>query len=123
METPKALRLEHDGVQFWIQKRWRRADGTLTDAGKKSLAVAARQAREHAGFDALKVFGVAQETAKAALLSCLVRVPNQPKPVEACFWCPRSMLRDWPFVARKIKEVEASFPFVGSKVIMPGGKA
>lgn len=36
-ETQKALQLEIDGVQFWIQKRWLREDGTLTAKGTESF--------------------------------------------------------------------------------------
>lgn len=32
-ETKKARQLEADGATFWIQKRWQRADGTLTPMG------------------------------------------------------------------------------------------
>lgn len=34
---PKALKLNHDGVDFWVQKKWMRADGTLTPSGVKSF--------------------------------------------------------------------------------------
>lgn len=34
---PKALKLNHDGVDFWVQKKWMRADGTLTASGVKSF--------------------------------------------------------------------------------------
>lgn len=39
-ETPKALLLEKEGAQFWIQKRWMREDGTLTEAGEKAYNTA-----------------------------------------------------------------------------------
>lgn len=35
-ETKKALLLKKDNKTFWIQKRWMRADGTLTPAGEKA---------------------------------------------------------------------------------------
>lgn len=35
-ETEKAYLIEKDGVDFWVQKRWVREDGTLTKAGEKS---------------------------------------------------------------------------------------
>lgn len=34
---PKALKLNHDNVDFWVQKKWMRADGTLTASGVKSF--------------------------------------------------------------------------------------
>ena len=36
-ETKKAFLLEKNNVEFWVQKRWRKADGTLTPAGLKSF--------------------------------------------------------------------------------------
>ena len=118
-ETDKALLLEHNGIQFWIQKRWRKADGTLTQAGKKAMAVAADYKRRHAEFDAAKTFNVERETDKALLLSCEVIVPNKSQRVQARFWVPRSMINDFRFVSRKIQEVEGSFAFVVTKVIWP----
>lgn len=35
-ETARAVLLEKDGVEFWVQKRWIRKDGTLTPAGEKA---------------------------------------------------------------------------------------
>jgi len=118
-ETERAKQLEHDGIQFWIQKRWQRPDGTLTLAGKKAMAIAADIKRRHADFDATKVFDVVYKTASAVHLSCKVEIPSYGKdsPVEARFWIPMSMICDYRFVAKKIKEVEESYPFIGTKVI------
>lgn len=35
-ETKKAYLLKKDNVEFWVQKRWVREDGTLTKAGEKA---------------------------------------------------------------------------------------
>ena len=35
-ETKKAYLIEKEGVDFWVQKRWVREDGTLTKAGEKA---------------------------------------------------------------------------------------
>lgn len=35
-ETRKALLLRENGKEFWIQKNWLRADGSLTPAGEKT---------------------------------------------------------------------------------------
>ena len=35
-ETKKALKIEKDGIYFWIQRRWLRADGSLTPAGENA---------------------------------------------------------------------------------------
>lgn len=36
-ETGRAKLLKKDGVEFWVQNRWLRADNTLTAAGVKSF--------------------------------------------------------------------------------------
>jgi hypothetical protein len=118
-ETGKGRLLEHDGIRFWIQKRWQRADGSLTPAGKQAMAIAAEYRRRHAGFDASKVFEVAAETERAVLLRCWVHLPYEERPARAQFWVPRSMVRDYHFVTQKVREVEMSFPFVSVKVIWP----
>jgi len=116
-ETDKALLLEYDGIQFWVQKRWRKPDGTLTPAGKKAMAIAASEQRRHANFDATKVFTVISMTAKAVLLECEIDIPNECQHTQARFWVPRSMIKNHLFVTKKVREVESSFPFVGTKVI------
>jgi len=118
-ETDKARLLLHNGIQFWIQKRWQKPDGTLTPAGKKAMAIAANDQRRNANFDASKTFTVIRETANAVLLECEVKIPNERQHVQARFWVPRSMLNNHIFVTRKVREVESSFPFVGTKAIWP----
>jgi len=121
-ETERARLLEHDGIQFWIQKRWQRADGSLTPAGKRSMAIAADYRRRHAGFDATKIFAVVGGTERAVQLRCEVDLPHEGRRAEARFWVPRSMTADYRFVAGKVREVENSFPFVGAKVIWPNSR-
>jgi len=116
-ETERAKYLEHDGIRFWIQRRWQRVDGTLTPAGKKSMAIAADDKRRHAGFDATKEFDVVMKTEAAVQLSCYVFVPNEKNYVKARFWIPLSMICDYRYVAKKVKEVEESFPFIGTRVM------
>jgi hypothetical protein len=118
-ETEKARLLEHDGIQFWIQKRWQKKDGKLTPSGKQAMAVAADYHYRHAGFDATKAFMVERWTERAVLLSCEVKVPNESCNVQARFWIPRSMINDYRFVSQKVREVESGFPFIGTKVIWP----
>jgi hypothetical protein len=120
-ETNNGRLLEYDGIQFWIQKRWQRADGTLTPAGKKAMAIAADCQRRHSGFDATKTFYVIRKTAAAVLLACQVKVPNETQNVQARFWVPLSMVKNYRFVSQKVEEVENSFPFIGTKVIWPQG--
>ncbi len=46
-ETPKALKLETpEGVEFWIQRRWMRANGSLTPAGDAARIKAEDEAAE-----------------------------------------------------------------------------
>jgi len=116
-ETEKGKQLEHDGIRFWIQKRWQYPDGTLTPAGKKAMAIAADYRRRHADFDATKTFDVVGKTKSAVLLLCNVKIPNEINYVQARFWVPLSMVCDYRFVANKVNEVEKSFPFIGTKVI------
>ena len=111
-ETEKGRLLEHEGIRFWIQKRWQRGDGSLTPAGKRSLAIAAA----HAGFDASKVFPMEAETERAVLLRCTVDMPHEGRQAQAQFWVPRSMISEYDFVARKVREIEERFPFAGAKV-------
>jgi hypothetical protein len=121
-ESHKALHVSREGVSFWIQKRWMRADGTLTKAGWKAYHIAAREYSQHPGFDALKEFEAMQETEKAVLLRCAVEHPDGQQ-TQVQFWLPRSMTRDFNFVSRKIYEIEQRFPFNGTRVKWSGCKA
>jgi hypothetical protein len=124
-ETEKAFLMNRDAVPFWIQKRWLvRKDGgmELTRAGWKAYHIAAREHWKHSGYDAEKEFGRLRETEKAVLLVGLVENPGAPggpdgfrETVE--FWIPKSMTGNWEFVSRKIKEIEAGFPFNGMRVV------
>jgi hypothetical protein len=115
-ETEKGLLMEKDAVPFWIQKRWLKKDGTLTAAGVKAYAIAAREHWKHWGFDALKSFSLERETEKAVLLRCEVELPHENRVARAEFWVPRSLTGDYGFVSRKVKEVLDRFPFAGAKV-------
>jgi len=118
-ETDRALLLEHNGIQFWVQRRWRKQDGTLTPAGKKAMAIVAKEQSRHANFDATKTFTVRNKTAKAVLLECEIKIPNERQHVMARFWVPNSMINNHLFVTRKVREIENGFPFVGTKAIWP----
>jgi hypothetical protein len=114
-QTEKAFLMEKDAVSFWIQKRWVKADGTLTPRGWKAYYMAARTHWKHFGFDALTEFERVRETDKAVLLRCVVERPDAPSAAVE-FWLPKSMTGNWNFVARKVREIEAGFPFVGTQV-------
>jgi len=116
-ETERAKLLMHNGIEFWIQKRWQKADGTLTPAGKKAMAIAASEKRRHGDFDATKKFNEVKRTASAVLLSCYVKIPNVVVYDLDQFWVPLSMVCDYKFVKKKVEEVENKYPFIGTKVI------
>jgi len=86
------------------------------------MAIAADQTRRHAGFDATKAFTVVSETAKAVLLGCEVDVPHDGQRVQVRFWVPRSMITNFQFVRKKVREIESGFPFEGTKAVWPEGK-
>ena len=118
-ETEKGLLMVLDAVPFWIQKRWLKADGTLTAAGWKAFHIAKREHWRHFGYDALKEFEMVRETEKAVLLRCAVEHHDgRVSPEE--FWLPRSMTCNWNFVAAKVREVEERFPFIGTRVRRSG---
>jgi len=118
-ETEKALLVNHNAVPFWIQKRWLKADGDLTKQGWKAYHIASREYWKHFGFDAMKEFEFVQETEKAVLLRCVVMLHDGAEQMQE-FWLPKTMLRNWNFVSKKICEVEAKFPFVGTYVKWSG---
>jgi hypothetical protein len=120
-ETEKGLLMVRDAVPFWIQKRWLKADGTLTQAGWRAYHMAAREHRQHFGFDALKEFRPVRQTEKAVLLRCVMEHPDGRTTTEE-FWLPLSMTGNWNFVAAKVKEVEARSPFIGARVRWKGAE-
>jgi hypothetical protein len=124
-ETDKALLMVHDGVSFWIQKRWLsnkyKDKCNLSPKGWKAFFIAKRKQTEHAGFDALKEFEVIRETDKAVLLKGIYEKQDD-STVNIQFWLPRSMARNFNFVAQKIREEEQKQPFVG-EVKWSGGAA
>jgi len=120
-QTEKALLVIHDGITFWIQKRWMKKDGSLTNAGWKAFHIAQRSHCQHIGFDALKEFEVKQEAKKAVLLRCVAESPGGKK-TNVEFWVPHSMTNNWNFVANKVRELEAGFPFIGTRIIWNGSE-
>jgi hypothetical protein len=119
-ETLKAMLMIHDGISFWIRKGWYNADG-LTSAGWKAFHIAKRAHCQHLYFDAMKEFEVMHKTEKAVLLRCEVESPVAKK-TQVEFWLPYSMTCNFEFVARKIREIECGFPFIGTRVKWSGGK-
>jgi hypothetical protein len=118
METEKALLVAHNGVAFWIQKRWMK-NGKLTPAGWKTYRDAEAARRLHFNFDALKEFELVRETEKAALLCCVMTAPNR-RNTNVRFWLPKSMADNWDFVEKKIRGLECECPYVNARVLWSG---
>jgi hypothetical protein len=78
--------------------------------------MAAREHWKRFGYDAEKEFEAVRRTEKAVLLRCAVELPDGGTEA-AEFWLPRAVTGNWEFVARKIKEIEAGFPFNGMRVV------
>lgn len=111
-ETKKAKLLEQDEVKFWIQKRWQRADGSLTPAGEHSFEEASERAAERAkGEKYYKISDlVERETDKAVMIKVDFDICNLEKTVTWSIWLPKSLLKNgyapsW-FLAKKIEQAE-----------------
>jgi len=120
-ETEKALLVVHNAVSFWIQRRWMK-NGKLLPAGMKAYREAEKKHWQHFEFDALKEFDQIRQTEKAILLSCAIELINGHKEYLQ-FWVPRSMINNWEFVSRKIKELEDGYPFIGARILWSGNNA
>lgn len=115
-ETKKAILLEKDDTKFWIQKRWLRADGSLTPSGQKSF----EQAKVNAEFDAEeKAKGkryykishlIERETEKALMIKVNVDLYNLERDIIWSIWIPKSLTVNGHvaggFLQRKIEEAQ-----------------
>ena len=115
-ETKKALKIEVDGVQAWIQRRWLRADGTLTAAGEKALAEAAEPK-----VTGIVVSHVIRETEKAVCIEVEYDLTNIEKNVTRSMWIPKSLISDdvipvW-FVNKKLDEIELALVGTGAMLV------
>ena len=114
-ETKKAVLLEKEGIKFWIQKRWLKADGSLTPAGEKSFKEAKTVAAEKTkGEKYYKISHlIEKETEKALLIAVNVDLYNIERDVKRTFWFPKSQMQDgfaaWWLLGKKIKEIESEF--------------
>jgi len=85
-ETKKAKLLEKGEVKFWIQKRWQRADGSLTPAGERSYEEAKEAGGEIKYVRTTMLTGkVIKETVKAVLF-------NAAGTVKGRTWWPKSQI-------------------------------
>lgn len=90
-ETNKALLLVRGNVEFWVQKKWYKADGTLTPAGEKSYQeglekynntrqnqINANKELQNGKVEGVAVYGdVKRETEKALLIE-IDKIGNKP---------------------------------------------
>ncbi len=95
-ETKKALLIENvDEVSFWIQRRWMRADGTLTPAGAAAENAAYEEIenpQEQQEPEAVKILAseVLAETEKAVRVSAFVEYSGVDAQIR--IWLPKSQL-------------------------------
>jgi len=104
--------IEKDGVKFWIQKKWLRADNTLTPAGERAFEQAKADLEEKAKGEKyynVKPF-IQKETEKAVMIAVNVDVCNIERNVTRNFWFPKSQMKngyaaEW-FLNKKIAETK-----------------
>ncbi|CAB5223336.1 hypothetical protein UFOVP380_38 [uncultured Caudovirales phage] len=64
-ETPKALKLDVDGLVFWVKKAWVGKTGNLTKKGQEALEAARFEAAQLAeGKQPVRVYAIHQELFK-----------------------------------------------------------
>jgi hypothetical protein len=130
-ETPKALLIEmEDGRQTWIQRRWMRADGTLTPAGQaaadkavtKTQHAEAKQSERQAETDRrnelIDLGAPARSSEKAVAYHARVCEPHTGQVIARLAWFPKSMSPDAGSFPRWL--IEAKAKDVGKDVI--GGR-
>lgn len=111
--TKKAHLIKIDGIEFWIQKRWLKADNTLTPAGLKSF----ENAKDFIKYNK-KYSEVAIEDYSEKCVKVLVDLEycNLEKSRNVFFFAPKSMLGksnskyiaslpNW-FIDKKLRETE-----------------
>jgi hypothetical protein len=69
--TEKALQLSEDGVSYWIQRRWLRADNSLTPKGEAARAAAiAGDGKNKRPFFKVKFRSIRDVSEKAVFVEC-----------------------------------------------------
>lgn len=118
-ETPKAVLLEKDGIEFWVKKQWVRADGTLTPAVAKAHKAAVEQKNirdaDAARLETLEHDGVpftpSWESDKAVGIDVDIDFYDAETNKRMRLFFPKSIVNDrgnipyW-FVQKKIQEME-----------------
>jgi hypothetical protein len=112
-ETKKALLIEKDGIQFWIQRRWMKSDNTLTPAGVKAFENKKSQIKKEKEY--INISGYFEDySEKAIKVNALLEYCDIEKDGNTYFFAPKSMLKNecelprW-FLIKKLKETEDYF--------------
>jgi hypothetical protein len=119
-ETSKALLITDEVNVAWIQKKWLRANGSLTPAGQKALEegkTLAQFEKEQSDFEkkTVRIFTVkAKETEKAVAFELMTIHPLTGDVVEKIAFLPKSMMTpegEFPkwIVNKKIEEMNNYF--------------
>lgn len=136
-ETRKAALIEKDGVDFWVQKRWIRPDGSLTAAGianyeraKASGGVTQRKEAEKAHRAKLEREGVSfrktWENDNAVATDIYYDLYDLEKDFKVRIFIPKKLLKEngnaplW-LVEQKIAEAEANLERYGGYMISNSG--
>lgn len=126
-ETDKALLIQDkDGREGWIQKRWRREDGTVSTEtfDKSHQEFKARKESRAAGVawrNSFHQVAIARETEKAVAVEADVEIANLEKSTRRTLWIPKSVMKDggvpgW-ILDKKVQEMKSEFPY-GAGVIV-----
>nr|DAH89341.1 MAG TPA: hypothetical protein [Caudoviricetes sp.] len=136
-ETKKAALVEKNGVDFWVQKRWIRPNGSLTPAAvsnyekaKKNGGVSARRKEEAEYRAKLEREGVpfvkTWESEKAIATDVLYDLFDLEKDVKVRIFIPKKLLKPngnaplW-LVKQKLAEAELRFERAGGYAIARSG--
>lgn len=136
-ETRKAALIEKDGVDFWVQKRWIRPDGSLTAAGisnyekaKESGGVTQRKEAEKAHRAKLEREGVSfkktWENENAVATDVYYDLYDIEENAKVRIFIPKKLLKEngnaplW-LVEQKLAEAEARFERSGGYMMTGSG--
>lgn len=128
-ETPKSYKINKDGLDFWVQKKWVREDGTLTPAGeqnykavkqvgtyadyRKNYKENIQKAKERLQKDGVK-FTPSGETDKSVYVDIWYDAYDIEKNLKARIFIPKSLIlpngnAPYNFISQKVREAEDRF--------------
>jgi len=107
--TKKAVKLEKNGVKFWVQKRWHREDGTLTPAGEKAYEIAVKKQESSNSWFRISDYQE-HETAKAIMIKVAVDYFDIERDGTEKIWFPKSCVKNgcvqgW-LLKKKVAEIQ-----------------